>query len=102
MCQRVGRSEKPSQGDGKDVSMRTRTEDPAGGAHALVERMEDRCLLSAALPNGTANAIAYDAGGKLWVAYYDVAEKNLKYALRNADGSWAQLASNVIDEGTVP
>src|SRR5829696_1957647 len=80
--------------------MRTRTTRRAEDAHAPVERLEDRWLLSAALPNGTANAIAYDAGGKLWVAYYDSAEKNLKYALKNADGTWATLANNVIDEGT--
>src|SRR3954469_22071661 len=73
-----------------------------GQADARVERMEERRMLSAALPNGTANAMAYDAAGKLWVAYYDTAEHNLKYALKNADGSWAQLTDNVIDAGTAP
>jgi hypothetical protein len=82
--------------------MRTRKKRRIERACAPIERMEDRCLLSAALPNGTANAMAYDTAGKLWVAYYDTASHNLKYALRNADGTWAQLADNVIDAGTAP
>src|SRR4051794_34082225 len=82
--------------------MRTRKKRRIERACARIERMEDRVLLSAALPNGTANAMAYDAAGKLWVAYYDTAEHNLKYALKNADGTWAQLADNVIDAGVAP
>ena len=77
----------------------------SGGGDAVgarVERVEERRLLSAVFADGTANAMAYDASGRLWVAYYDTAEKNLKYGLRNADGTWASLANAVIDEGTVP
>jgi hypothetical protein len=59
--------------------------------------MEQRCLLSAALPNGTANAMAYDASGKLWMAYFDTADKDLKYAVRDTNGTWS--APQVIDEG---
>src|SRR5690349_19583945 len=77
--------------------MRTRKSRRGARGCALVERMEERRLLSAALANGTANAMAYDASGKLWVAYYDTADKDLKYSVRDASGVWS--APQVIDEG---
>ena len=65
--------------------MRARKSRRDRGVGAPVERMEDRVLLSAVLANGTTNGMAYDASGRLWVAYYDSSEHNLKYALKNAD-----------------
>src|SRR4051812_38517310 len=80
--------------------MGTRVCGRAKGARAnavAVERLEGRCLLSAALPGGTANAMAYDASGRLWVAYFDGADKDLKYTVRDTTGAWS--APQVIDEG---
>src|SRR4051812_5811280 len=78
--------------------MRTRVKRRAVGACApAVERMEDRRMLSAAPPDGTANAMAYDGSGRLWVAYCDAADKDLKYSVRDTTGAWS--APQVIDEG---
>jgi hypothetical protein len=37
--------------------------------------------------------IAYDPYGRLHVAYYDGIAKNLKYAMRNADGTWNNVTT---------
>ena len=50
-------------------------------------------------PNASSNAIAMDSGGKLYVAYYDTSAQNLKYAIRDADGTWSTTAGT-IDSGT--
>lgn len=38
--------------------------------------------------NGTWNDIKYDAAGRLHKAWYDPADKSLKYAVREVDGQW--------------
>jgi hypothetical protein len=43
---------------------------------------------------GAADAkVAYDPYGRLHVAYYDGVAKNLKYAMRNVDGSWNNVVT---------
>jgi hypothetical protein len=43
--------------------------------------------------NGLSNGIAYDAAGNLYLAYYDGASNNLKYAKRNAAGVWGSAVT---------
>jgi hypothetical protein len=47
--------------------------------------------------NGLSNGIAYDAAGKLYMAYYDSVSNNLKYATRSAAGVWS--SATVVDGG---
>jgi hypothetical protein len=47
--------------------------------------------------NASSSAIAYDQAGNLYMAYYDEAAKNLKYAKRTAAGVWS--SPSVIDPG---
>jgi hypothetical protein len=54
-----------------------------------LERLEERKLLSGALPHAGAAGLVYDAAGVLHVAYYDTVAQNLKYATREADGTWS-------------
>ena len=71
----------------------------ARAARPVIEALESRTLLSAsALPAVADSALAYDAAGKLHVAYYDGADKSLKYAARLANGRWAD--GGVIDAGS--
>ena len=68
----------------------------ARAARPVIEALESRTLLSAsALPGAADSALAYDATGKLHMAYYDGADKSLKYATRLANGRWAD--GGVID-----
>jgi hypothetical protein len=63
-----------------------------------LERLEERKLLSGALPNaGAGAAMAYDAGGVLHVAYYDAVAQNLKYATRGSNGAWSPTTT--VDSG---
>lgn len=43
--------------------------------------------------NATNAKIAYDPYGRLHMAYYDGTAKNLKYAMRNADGTWSAVTT---------
>jgi hypothetical protein len=43
--------------------------------------------------NGSSNGIAYDAAGRLHLAYYDEVAKNLKYAVRSAAGVWGGITT---------
>src|SRR5206468_9496885 len=47
--------------------------------------------------NGSSNGIAYDAAGRLHMAYYDEVTKSLKYAVRGMDGVWGSVT--VVDGG---
>jgi hypothetical protein len=47
--------------------------------------------------NGLANGIAYDASGTMYMAYFDDATDNLKFASRSAGGTWS--AVDVVDGG---
>jgi len=49
-------------------------------------RLEERVLLAATLVNAGATAAVYDAAGALHVAYYDTAERVLKYAAARLRG----------------
>ena len=71
----------------------------ARAARPVIEALESRTLLSAsALPATADSALAYDAAGKLHMAYYDGADKSLKYATRLANGRWAD--GGVIDDSS--
>ena len=54
-------------------------------------------MLSGTFPNAGAVAMAYDSAGTLHVAYYDTAERSLKYAERSAAGTWS--ATVTVDAG---
>ncbi|MGE5610446.1 MAG: hypothetical protein ACM359_14435 [Bacillota bacterium] len=69
-----------------------------------IEPLEERQLLSDTMsstftpyPNGTDNDIAFDSQGNLHIAYYDTSTKELKYAIRHADGYW--FKEQTIDSG---
>jgi len=47
--------------------------------------------------NGSSNGIAYDASGRLYLAYYDEVAKNLKFAVRDAAGVWGSITT--VDSG---
>jgi hypothetical protein len=47
--------------------------------------------LRPAAPVAGANDVAYDASGRLHVVWNDREEKNLKYAVRNANGKWSMV-----------
>jgi len=47
--------------------------------------------------NGSSNGIAYDAAGRLYLAYYDEVAKNLKFAVRDAAGVWGNVTT--VDSG---
>lgn len=70
---------------------------------AIVEHLETRQLLSGGytFDHASSNAMAMDSGGKLYVAYYDTSAKNLKYAIREANGAWSTTAGT-IDAGSAP
>src|SRR4051812_32380819 len=55
--------------------------------------LEERKFLSASLPNAQAASIAYDSAGVLYVAYYDSASMNLKFAKRAANGNWSAITT---------
>ena len=58
-----------------------------------VERLEERALLTGALPNAGAAGMVYDAAGVLHVAYYDSVQHTLKYATRAGDGTWSPIVT---------
>jgi hypothetical protein len=62
-----------------------------------VEHLENRRLLSGGytFDPASSNAIAMDSNGKLYVAYYDTSAKNLKYAIREANGTWSVSAGTL-------
>jgi hypothetical protein len=72
-----------------------------GDAGLVVERLEDRRLLSGGqtFGNGASNAMAMDASGKLYIAYYDKASQHLKYSIREASGAWSTHQA-VLDDGS--
>jgi hypothetical protein len=48
---------------------------------------------------GTGNDIAYDAGGRLHLVYYDRDAQNLKYAVRDTNGVWSTIQT-IDSDGT--
>jgi hypothetical protein len=61
-------------------------------ANVAVQPLEPRRLLSA-FADAHYNDVAFDAAGRLHLAYFDAAAQNLKYALRDIDGSWSAAAT---------
>jgi hypothetical protein len=54
-------------------------------------------LNSVAQSRGAFNDIAYDAAGRLHMAFWDRDDKNLKYAVRDTNGVWSTV--QVVDDG---
>ncbi|MDB5355424.1 MAG: repeat-containing protein [Phycisphaerales bacterium] len=65
--------------------------------HPFVEPLENRRLLSGTFAHAGASAMAYDPAGTLHAAYYDTAARSLKYAQRDAAGTWS--ATITLDPG---
>src|SRR6185437_8225707 len=63
----------------------------------VIETLENRQMLSGAFAHAGEVALAYDAAGDLHVAYYDTAERSLKYAEQNPAGTWS--ATVTVDAG---
>ena len=61
-----------------------------------LESLEARVLMSGNFPSAADNALAYDAGGNLHLAYYDASEHDLKYAVQTPDGAWSREVASAI------
>src|SRR5690349_4238542 len=72
-----------------------------GHQPGVAEPLERRSLLSGGntFLNSSSNAIAMDSSGQLYVAYYDLTDKDLKYAIRDSNGTWGTsgTSSGTID-----
>src|SRR5947209_7997768 len=64
---------------------------------AMIEGVENRRMLSGTFAHAEELAMAYDSAGDLHVAYYDTAARNLKYAERDAAGTWSTVST--VDSG---
>lgn len=66
---------------------------------ALLEKLEQRRLLSASWADGFTNAMAYDAvNDKTWMAYYDEVEDDLRVTSKVGSGAWS--TPEVIDNNS--
>ena len=57
---------------------------------SVFETLEAKTLFAGELLGAGAVSMAFDSAGALHVAYYDSAATDLKYTVRNPDGTWTQ------------